>query len=249
MAPIRVAVINESTVLTDADIKPVVEALQAQVREDFSPIWKIDADLVFVPTGGDVPMDSWWLPIFDHSDQADTLGYHDLQPLGFPMGKIFAADDMKAGTSWTNTASHELLEMLADPEICECTLQYLPDGKMRLVAREICDPVSEDSHGYQKGGILVADFVTRDWFVAWSQTFPGVKYDFRGILAKPFQLADQGYIGVMDVERGATWTQINERQVPHRRANTFKVGARRERRRIPKDQWKKSTKKNVPKAP
>jgi hypothetical protein len=36
---------------------------------------------------------------------------------GFPIGKVFAASDLKAGTSWTVTASHELLEMLGDPNI------------------------------------------------------------------------------------------------------------------------------------
>jgi len=49
--------------------------------------------------------------ILDDSDQAGALGYHDLTSDGLPIGKVFAASDLKAGTSWTVTASHELLEM------------------------------------------------------------------------------------------------------------------------------------------
>jgi hypothetical protein len=241
MAPIKVAVINDSTVLKDEEIKPVVEALQAQIHEDFAPIWKIDADLVFVPLGGDIPMDAWWLAILDRSDQAGDLGYHDESPLGFPQGKVFAADDLKAGTSWTNTASHELLELLADPEIVECTIQYLPDGRMRLVAREICDPCPDDSQGYQKNGVLVSNFVSRNWFVEGSQSYPGVKYDFKGDIKAPFQFLADGYIGVMDIQQGAAWTQINAQNLPHRKANAAPVGSRRERRKIPKHLRLRST--------
>lgn len=175
--------------------------------------------------------------IFVHN----SLGYHDESPLGFPQGKVFAGDDLRAGASWSNTASHELLEMLADPEIVECTLQYLPDGKKRLVAREICDPCPEDSQGYQKNGVLVSDFVSRDWFVGWSQGYPGVKYDFLGKIGAPFQLLGDGYIGVMDIQAGASWTQVNAQGLPHRKGNAAPIGSRRERRKTPRNQWKRST--------
>lgn len=241
MAQIKVAVINDCTVLKDEDIKPVVDALQAQVREDFAPVWRMDADLIFVPSGGELPMDAWWLVFLDHSDSGTSLGYHDESPLGFPQGKVFAGDDLRAGTSWSNTASHELLELLSDPEIVECTLQYLPDGRKRLIAREICDPCPEDHHGYQKNGVLVSDFVTPHWFVGWSQGYPGVKYDFLEKIAAPFQVLPGGYIGVMDIEAGASWTQIDGHGMPHRKGNTAVLGSRRERRKTPRNYWKRTT--------
>ena len=117
LAPIPIAVINESTVLTDADVVPVVDALQQQVTNDFRPIWGVDAELTMIAKGTPPPGTSWWLVMLDDSDQAGALGYHDLTPESLPIGKIFAASDLKAGTSWTVTASHELLEMLADPDI------------------------------------------------------------------------------------------------------------------------------------
>ena len=41
LATTQISVINESTVLTDAEVTPVVIALQQQVTNDFRPIWGI----------------------------------------------------------------------------------------------------------------------------------------------------------------------------------------------------------------
>src|ERR1700735_4567820 len=57
---------------------------------------------------------SCWLVLFNDSDQANALGCHDLTTGGLSIGKVFAASELKAGTSWTVTARHELLEMLGD---------------------------------------------------------------------------------------------------------------------------------------
>ncbi len=117
MADIKVAVINASNAVSDADVQGAVGALQTQVHRDFAPVWGIDADLEFVPPGTRPPPGTWWLAILDNSDQAGALGYHDLTSQGLPLGKVFAQSDIESGNNWTVTASHELLEMLADPGI------------------------------------------------------------------------------------------------------------------------------------
>ncbi len=81
MANIRVAVINASTILSDAQVKAAIAAFQTQVHRDFAPAWGIDADLIFVPKGGTPAAGSWWLTILDDSDQAGALGYF-VQPTG-----------------------------------------------------------------------------------------------------------------------------------------------------------------------
>ena len=78
MADIKIAVINASTVLTDAQVQPAVSALQIQVHRDFAPVWGVDADLTFVPSGSQPAPGMWWLSILDTSDQAGALGYHDV---------------------------------------------------------------------------------------------------------------------------------------------------------------------------
>jgi hypothetical protein len=43
MPLINVSIMNASSVLTDSDIQPVVDALQKQVDNDFGPAWGVDA--------------------------------------------------------------------------------------------------------------------------------------------------------------------------------------------------------------
>src|SRR5213594_2301364 len=144
MPTIKVAVINASTVLKDADAGKAVPALQAQIHNDFAPAWGVDADLVFIPKGSEPPAGAWWLAILDNSDQAGALGYHDLTDEGLPLGKVFAASDITYGYEWTVTASHELLEMLADPDI-NLTVFVQSDATRGLIyMHEVCDACEAD---------------------------------------------------------------------------------------------------------
>lgn len=117
MPNIKIAVINASTVVKDADVKTALPAFQSQVSDDFAPVWGIDATLRFVPSGSKPNAGEWWLAVLDDSDQAGALGYHDLTKDGLPLGKVFAKTDLTYGEKWSVTFSHELLEMLGDPNI------------------------------------------------------------------------------------------------------------------------------------
>jgi hypothetical protein len=152
---IQVSVINESTVLADTDVVPVVAALQKQVTNDFLPVWGTDAELKIVPKGAQPPTGSWWLVLLDDSDQANALGYHDLTSDGLPISKAFAASDLKAGTSWTVTASHELLEMLGDPNINLTVFVQNSNAAGILYAYEVCDACEDDSLGYRIDNVLL----------------------------------------------------------------------------------------------
>ena len=78
--------------------------------------------------------------MLDDSDQANALGYHDLTSEGLPIGKAFAASDLKAGTSWTVTARHELLERLGDPNINLTVFVQNSNSAGILYAYEVCAP-------------------------------------------------------------------------------------------------------------
>ena len=45
----NIALTNESTVLTDAQVSAIVPDLQTQVTRDFAPAWGFDAQLTFLP--------------------------------------------------------------------------------------------------------------------------------------------------------------------------------------------------------
>lgn len=236
MSAIHIAVLNRSTVLTDAQVSAVVPALQTQVHRDWAPAWGSDADLSFVATGAQPPAGAWWLVVSDDSDQAGALGYHDLTNEGLPMGKVFARSDIDAGLQWTVTASHELLEMLGDPDINLAAYAFSSATAGRIYAYEVADACEADQYGYAINGIQVSDFV----FPAWFENFRkagSTRFDYGNHITAPFQLLPGGYIGVFDINGGSGWHQLTAESKPAQYTKRPRVGSRRERRRTPRDQW------------
>jgi len=237
----NIAIINECSVLTDDQIIPVVAALQIQVSRDFLPAWGIDAKLTFVPKGQNPPADAWWIAILDNSDQAGALGYHDLTDQGLPIGKVFAATTMQYDGKWTVAASHELLEMLGDPDINLTVFVEQGRGGV-LYAYENCDAVEDDSLGYDINGVTVSDFVFPSWFETFRTIGP---FDFCNKVDKPLQLLAGGYIGAYDIRRGSGWTQLTADGAPSSYDARPRVGSRRERRRTARREWLKSKKQTA----
>jgi len=245
----NIDVINASSVLGDNDVAAIIPALQKQVSRDFAAAYGIDAALDFVPRDGKPRAGSWWLSVLDDADAAGALGYHDLTSEGLPLGKIFAGTDLKYGSSWTVTASHELLEMLADPTIN--LVVFTPDGK-RLVAYEVADACEDDSLGYRVDGVLLSDFVTPAFFGV-----PGKVFDHCEHVTEPLQILPGGYLSMYDIRLGAGWHQVDGQALPApkgrrpgahlvkmmRRAHRTRppVGSRRERRRTLRGHWLRST--------
>jgi hypothetical protein len=236
LSPIQISVINESTVVSDNDVAPVVSALQKQVTNDFRPVWGTDAELTIVAKGTQPPSGSWWLVILDDTDQANALGYHDLTSEGLPIGKVFAASDLKAGTSWTVTASHELLEMLADPNINLTVFVENTNTTGILYAYEVCDACEDDSLGYEIDDVVLSDFVYPAWFEAFHAE-GSTQFDRMNKMQNPFQLLGGGYIGIFNVTSGSGWQQQTAEKRPANLLHRGTVGTRRERRTIPHDQW------------
>jgi len=228
MSNIKVALINESTVVNSSDVPKVADALKVQVSRDFAPAWGVDADLRFVSAGQKPNAGEWWLAILDDSDQAGALGYHDVTSEGLPLAKVFAKTDLNYNEIWSVTASHELLEMLGDPEINLTVFVEAATGG-RLYAYEVCDACEADKFGYNINGVLVSDFVYPSWFESFQKQ--GAQFDFTKNIKQPFQLLSGGYIGVYDVTAGSGWKQITADKSNFR--SRPPVGSRRERRSIP----------------
>lgn len=205
-SPINIAVINESSAVTDDEVKNVVAACQIQLDRDYYPIWGMTATMVFVDKTQPIPVGFWSIVILDNSDAAGALGYHDLTQEGLPLAKVFAGDDIKYGLSWSVTFSHELLEMMGDPNI-NLTVFVPTQSGGDIFAFENCDAVEDDSLGYDINGVKVSDFVTPAWFNIYAAQ--GTKFDFCGHVTQPFQILPGGYIGVFDISKPYQgWTQI-----------------------------------------
>lgn len=215
-----ISVINKSTVLSDAEIKLALAALQIQLDRDFAPVWGLTASLQFLPATTPLPIHHWSVFIMDTSDQQGALGYHDLASTGLPIGKIFAKDDQKYGLSWTVTLSHEVLEMLADPWIANCSFAQDSNTTGVLYAMEVCDPCEADNLGYMINNVRVSSFIYPAWFEGFRKP-NSTKFDFSGKITQPFQLAPGGYISKFTVgpSGGSGWTQATAEGVPSARLN------------------------------
>jgi hypothetical protein len=237
---IRIAIINRSSVLTDAEVGAAVPAFQTQIDRDFGPAWGVAATLRFAPEGPQPG--EWWLVILDNSDAAGALGYHDLTNEGLPISKAFAKSDQTFGVSWSVTVTHELLEMLIDPNINLTVFDQGPVGA-RLYAYEVCDACEADQFAYEIDGVLVTDFVLPSWFESFRQ--PGsTPFDFRNLISAPFELLEGGYIGVNDIARGIGWFQAVAEAT-----NALAVappGSRRQRRSVAPDKRLLSTAEGGP---
>jgi hypothetical protein len=235
---IQIAVLNHYAPLGAAEVKKVIAALQTQVSRDFSPAWGIDAVLKYYASREAAPKDSWQLVILDNTDQAGALGYHDLTPAGKPLGKVFAGTDIKNKESWTITASHELLEMLGDPETSLSVFRQHPDGSGVLYAFENCDACQDERHAYKINGISVSNFVYPSWF----QDFHpfGTRYDHRKLISKPFEILPGGYIPTYQISAGQNWVSMGARTSSKTASSLVPEGSRRDRRTKGRHTWKKS---------
>jgi len=191
MSTPTITVVFQHTVSLGVDSSALVDALQKYIDEQLAPQWAVHANLVM--SGPSIPKGAWALCFADDSDQAGALGYHELEGL-VPCGFVFVRSAASAGVSVSETASHELAELLLDPAANLAALS--PRG--HLVAREICDPVQGPT--ITVNGLPMADFVLPSWYGAGS-----APYDLTGACQQPWEVLPGGYVPVWD---GLTWTQL-----------------------------------------
>ena len=200
----RIAVTNESATVSDDEARAAMAALQTQLRRDFAPVWRVDAQLSFVARSADIPPGSWRLVVEDDSRYPGAVCYHTLSSEGLPEVRVAARDAVKAGWPWTMAASHDLLEMLANPRLNLAIFDSDDARTGRLYIREICDPVASVGLAYEIDGVMVSDFVYPAWFERFRA--PGsAQFDHRGHLNAPFQVAPGAYVNFCEVTESSGW--------------------------------------------
>lgn len=219
-----IAVLNRSTVVTDDEVRGITEAAQQDLTENFGPAWWTQTSkLTFVEHGD---QESWRgkpnLVVLDTSDEANALGYHDFTPEGLPLGKAFAKTDQMDGAKLSVTLTHELWEMIVDPQINLCVTD---DQRGVFVAYESADAVEADHLAHDVNGFAISNFVLPAYF---SHTAKG-PFDFGKVLSGPFQLAEGGYESYWTPNGG--WQQDVQREGGPVASDRPRVGSRRERRR------------------
>jgi hypothetical protein len=186
----HVAVVSEIPNFPRSELDRVSAAIQKQVLRDFAPVWETSATVDAFGKLEDIPVDSW--PILIVEDVQGAAGVH-LDKSGQPFALV------ENGRSWSLTASHECLEMLADPFGNRTVAGYSPkkgQGRVEFLV-EVCDPCESEAYAYTSNGILVSDFYTPSYFDPTGS--PSVRYSFTGAITSPREVLEGGYLSWHDL--------------------------------------------------
>lgn len=180
--------------LSSSVLTRVAAALQKQATRDFGPIWGVVATVDAFDSLDDVPLGYW--PILVGNEGQGGGGVH-LDDNNQPYALVDLTPD------WTVTASHECLEMLADPFGNRLVAGDSPNpakpGRVAFLV-EVCDPCEVPTLGYTVNGVRVSDFYTPRYFdPSQAAESPSAgRYDFMGHITAPRQVLRGGYLSWRD---------------------------------------------------
>jgi hypothetical protein len=198
MLTINLALVSEIEDHDPTDLSRVAAALQRQVTRDFGPVWDVRATLDAFPNLEDVPIGYW--PMMIVEDVQGAAGIH-LDKDGQPFALIEMSD------SWSLTASHEMLEMLADPvgnRLVPGPSVKRGQGRVEYLV-EVCDPSEAAEFGYTVNDMLVSDFYTPRFFDPVHSA--ATRYSFTDAIKRPRQVLRGGYLSWHDPKTDHWWQQ------------------------------------------
>ncbi len=193
----RFALISQSAHLSFDQVKAIASAINAQLREDFTPLWGRSGQVLALASAEELPQGAWPVYIRDRLDEPGALGYHtDIH--GQPVAYV-QYDGDQTGV----TVSHEILETMADPFGNRFTVPRDLGKKWGVcqILLEDCDPC--EAITYKKGGIDVSDFLRPEWYD--QDYIKGHKYTFLSSIDRPLRIIPGGYFSFMD--RNHHWHQ------------------------------------------
>jgi hypothetical protein len=187
----QIALVSETTEISAKELTRVAAALNVQLARDFAPVWSVDAAVTTVRHRG-----AWPLVV---TQDAPAAGVH-VDDHGRPTALVDYADD------WALAASHELLEMCADPYGSRVvTARSVKPGQGRVeYLVEVCDPCEACS--YDIDGVAVSDFYTPRFFDPAPRA--GVRYSHTGAITRPRQVLRGGYLSWRVPSTGEWWQQL-----------------------------------------
>ena len=195
MLPIHVALTTLTPRVSQQELARVAAALQVQVTRDFAPLWHVDAT-VSAFAFDDVPIGYWPIIVQDVIEECGAAGVHRTEDDEAPYVLV------RHGPTWSLTASHELLELLADPTGARRIRGDIPGqfqgnrqgrhhGPVQYLL-EVCAPCEDIATAYGIDGVVVSDFCTPAYFASCEQS--SGRYSFSGSIRKPLQVLANGYL-------------------------------------------------------
>ncbi|HEY2138731.1 MAG TPA: hypothetical protein VGH00_01525, partial [Chthoniobacterales bacterium] len=183
----QLGLVSETKQIDLAEATHVAAAIDKQATRDFGPIWGTNSSIHAFARLEEVPLGYWPMIIQDDIGVAGAAGIH-LDKDGQPYVLI------TSGEGWSLTASHETMEMLADPfgnRLIAGPSIMKGQGRVSYLV-EVCDPSEASAFAYTVNDILVSDFYTPSYFDPVKAA--GVRYSFTGAITGPRQVLKGGYL-------------------------------------------------------
>src|SRR5215475_7352198 len=196
----NLALVADTEQITPSELTKVAAALQKQATRDFGVAWNVQASVSAFAQLEDVPTDYWPVIVRDDINTPGAAGVHE-DKNGQPFALVEFSDQ------WSLTASHETLEMLADPFGNRLVAGQSPkshQGRVNFLV-EVCDPSEDQKFAYTVNGVTVSDFYTPDFFDP--VTAPGVRYSYTGAVKRPRSILRGGYLSWV-VPQTNEWFQM-----------------------------------------
>lgn len=202
-----IAVINESTLVTNDQVNTMCQAIQIQMNLHVLPAWNMKSGSIkFYADKNTVPGYAWVVSMLDNSTVAGALGYHAedndkvdgfifAQPVLSNAGVVLFDSSNPQNVSVSSVLSHEVCEMIGDR-----FASYWSDGPSitqgNEYALELCDPVEGDSYAISVNGtqVSVSNFIFPSWFNAEATAPLNLPFDYLGKLTAPFTMTKGGYM-------------------------------------------------------
>jgi hypothetical protein len=195
----HLALVSETPQVPTSQLGVVASALQVQVLRDFAPAWGITATVDAFDRLDQVPV-TYYPMIIRDTLPVNAAGIHldqDYTPFAL----------IKASNRWTITASHEALEMLADPfgNRLHAAESIKPDQARVEYLVEVCDPSEAVAFTYRINGVVVSDFYLPTFFDPVNN--PKVSCSFTGGVTRPLEVREGGYLSWRDPTTRHWWQQ------------------------------------------
>lgn len=170
--------IKSTALVSDTEFQNAVADINTQLANEFAFTW----GLTHFPAS---------LTLVDSLPDPGALGYHDIDSQHQPFAVVNASFAQLSGIPWSVVASHEALEMAANPLVNRLALLDTSGGagtSGELVWAEICDAVERGSYPGRLHQTPLSNFVLPGWFVPGWQ----LAVDHLGKLPGPLTTASGG---------------------------------------------------------
>ena len=219
----HIALVSLTTEVSLAQLAPVSAAIQKQISRDFGPLWNVEATVDAFGRLEDVPLGYWHVMLRDELPSG-AAGLHKRDDNKQPFALVALTNN------WPVFMSHEVLEMLIDPQgtLTRAGNSLKPgQGRVEYLV-EVCDPCQASKFAYSVNSVMVSDFYTPNYFDPVKSS--GIRYSFSGQVRGPREVLDGGYLSWIDSEsRHLFQLQVdgNRKSITDRGAIPFDVDSLR----------------------